>query len=134
VIPKLSPDADWLLPSGREDFEDFSTGLYEWLSLIRLQSPRTLVGDQIDPYLARYQVPNAETEGKICKITWQGFLAPSWSRQTLIDIVLALPATSWFSFGTTTFPKGLAGDKTECTVLRPPNSSEYLMWEVKGHE
>lgn len=135
MIPKLSPDAEFLASSGREDFEDFSTGLYEWLSLVRLQSPRICAEDQIDPYLSRYQVPYPEKESKICKITWQGFFAPSWSRQALIDIVLALPAKSWFSFSTTTFSKGLAGDKAECTVLRPPNSSgEYLMWEVKGHE
>ena len=135
VVPQLSPDPEFLTPGGKEDFEDFSTGLYEWLSLVRLQSPRIQVGDQIDPYLSQYQVPNAEREGKVCKISWQGFLAPLWSRQILIDIVTALPAKSWFAFSTTTFPKGLAGDKTECTVLRPPNSSgEYLMWEVKAHE
>ncbi len=135
VIPKLSPEADWLSPGGREDFEDFSTGLYEWLSLVRLQSPRIEVGDHIDQYLSRYQVPSAEGEGKICKITWKGFLSPSWSRQTLIDILAALPTDSWFSFSATSFPKGLAGDTAECTVLRPPNSSgEYLMWEVKAHE
>jgi ribonuclease P/MRP protein subunit RPP40 len=134
-MPGLTPDISFLSPDAREDFEDFSTGLYEWLSLVRLQSPRIEVGDQIDPYLSRYQVPEGGTEGKICKISWQGFLAPAWSRQTLIDIILALPHKAWFSFSTTTFSKGLAGGNTECSILRPPNSSgEYLMWEVKGHE
>ncbi len=135
VLPKLSPDADLLAPSGRQDFEDFATGLYEWLSLVRLQSPRVQVGDEIDSYLSRYQVPQAEGEARVCKISWRGFLAPSWSRQTLIDIVTALPPKAWFSFSTTTFSKGLAGDNAECTILRPPDSSgEYLMWEVKSHE
>jgi ribonuclease P/MRP protein subunit RPP40 len=109
--------------------------LYEWLSLVRLQSPRIQVGDQIDPYLSRYQVPEGEAKGKICRISWQGFLAPSWCRQTLIDIITAMPPKAWFSFSTTTFSKGLAGDNSECTILRPPDSSkEYLMWEVRGHE
>ncbi|KAL2129544.1 hypothetical protein VTI74DRAFT_7628 [Chaetomium olivicolor] len=131
VMPKLSADPS----ADKEDFEDFTTGLYEWLSLIRLQSPRVQVGDQIDPYLSRYQVPNVEREGRLCKISWQGFFSPSWARQMLIDVVTALPLKSWFSFTTTTFPKGLAGDNAECTILRPPNSAgEYLMWEVKGHE
>jgi ribonuclease P/MRP protein subunit RPP40 len=135
VIPKLSPDASFLAPGGKEDLEDFATGLYEWLSLVRLQSPRIEAGDQIDPYLSRYEVPGAEQQGKICKISWQGFLAPSWSRQTLIDIIIALPPQAWFAFSTTTFSKGLAGDSVECTILRPPNSvGEYLMWEVKTHE
>ncbi|KAJ4300162.1 hypothetical protein N0V88_002831 [Collariella sp. IMI 366227] len=131
VMPKLSPD-----PSiDKEDFEDFATGLYEWLSLVRLQSPRIQVGDQIDPYLSRYEVQDAEGEGKLCKVSWQGFLSPSWSRQMLMEIIKALPAKAWFSFSTTTFSRGLAGDNAECTILRPPNSSgEYLMWEVRGHE
>ncbi|KAK4233888.1 ribonuclease P 40kDa subunit-domain-containing protein [Achaetomium macrosporum] len=134
VLPNLAPDVNSLSNIG-EDFKDFSTELYEWLSLIRLQSPRIHVGDQIDPYLSRYQVPESGKEGEICKISWQGFLAPSWARQTLIDIITALPSKTWFSFSTTTFSKGLAEDNTECTILRPPNSTgEYLMWEVKGQD
>ncbi|KAK4126031.1 hypothetical protein N657DRAFT_567596 [Parathielavia appendiculata] len=134
VMPKLSPDVDSLSSSGKDDFEDFSTGLYEWLSLVRLQSPRIEVGDKIDPYLSRYQVPEARTESKICKISWQGFLAPCWSRQTLINIITTLQPKTWFSFSTTTFSKGLAGDNAECTILRMPNpTGEYLMWEVIGH-
>ncbi|KAH6635084.1 ribonuclease P 40kDa subunit-domain-containing protein [Chaetomium sp. MPI-SDFR-AT-0129] len=136
LIPELSVDADLLSTNRQEDFEDFVTGLYEWLALIRLQSPRIQTGDQIDPYLSRYEVPGASgKEGKVCKISWQGFLAPSWSRQTLINIVTTVPHKAWFSFSTTTFSRGLTGDNAECTILRPPNSSgEYLMWEVKSHE
>ncbi|KAK4103471.1 hypothetical protein N658DRAFT_514325 [Parathielavia hyrcaniae] len=135
VTPKLSPDVDSLSPSGRYDFEDFATGLYEWLSLVRLQSPRIQVGDKIDPYLSRYQVPDAQTESKVCKISWQGFFASSWSRQTLVDIITTLPPKSWFSLSTTTFSKGLAGDNSECTILRMPSpTGEYLVWEVKGHD
>lgn len=135
AMPKLAPDTSFLTSSGKEDFDDFATGLYEWLSLVRLQSPRVQVGDQIDPYLSRYQVPEGGEAGKICKISWQGFLAPSWSRQTLVDLITALPSKAWFSLSTTTFSKGLAGDNAECTILRPPNSSgEYLMWEVKSHQ
>jgi ribonuclease P/MRP protein subunit RPP40 len=134
-MPKLSPDPSFLASSGKEDFEDFSTGLYEWLSLVRLRSPRIQVGDKIDPYLSRYQVPEGQMGSKLCKISWQGFLAPSWSRQTLIDIITTLPPKTWFSFSTTTFSKGLAGDNAECTILRLPSSTgEYFMWEVKGHK
>jgi ribonuclease P/MRP protein subunit RPP40 len=134
VIPNLAPDINCLSNTG-EDFKDFSTELYEWLSLVRLQSPRIHAGDQMDSYLSRYQVAEGGKEGKICKISWQGFLAPSWSRQILIDIITALPPKTWFSFSTTTFSRGLAENNAECTILRPPNSTgEYLMWEVKGQE
>lgn len=116
------------------EFEDFATELYEWLSLVRLQSPRIRVGDQIDPYLSRYQLPEG-SQGKICMISWQGFLAPSWTRQTLIDIITTLPPKAWFSLSTTTLSAGLAGNNSECTFLRLPDASgEFLLWEVKGHE
>ncbi|KXX80614.1 Ribonuclease P protein subunit p40 [Madurella mycetomatis] len=135
-IPTLKPSIESIAATAREDFEDFSTRLYEWLSLARLQCPRIETGDKIDPYLSRYQVPDGdEQQAKICKITWQGFLAPSWSRTTLIDIIAALPSRAWFSFSTTTFSKGLAGHNSECTILRPSDSSgEYIMWEIKAHE
>ncbi|KAK4183115.1 ribonuclease P 40kDa subunit-domain-containing protein [Podospora australis] len=134
VVPTLIPPTS-TEQNARDDLEDFSSELYEWLSLVRLQSPRVLEGDQIDPYLSRYEVPGGSQPAKTCKISWQGFHSSSWARQTLMDIIIALPPKTWFSFSTTTFSKGLAGDNSECTVLRPPNSSgAYLMWEVKSHE
>lgn len=123
----------------REDYEDFATGIYEWLSLLRLESPRVLSGDQIDPYLSRYQVPGDNSEQvqatKLCRITWQGFFSSDWARQTLVDVILALPSKTWFSFSATTFSTGLVAENSECTFLRLPNSpGEYFMWEVKGHQ
>lgn len=133
-MPKLNPPIS-TEPSARDDFEDFTTELYEWLSLVRLESPRILTGDQIDPYLSRYEVPGGGQQTKICKISWQGFFPPSWSHRTLMDLVMVLPPKSWFCFSTTTFSKGLAGDNSECTVLRIPESrGEFLVWEVKSHE
>lgn len=135
-MPNLKPSIESIAATAREDFEDLSTRLYEWLSLARLQCPRIETGDEIDPYLSRYRVPGGDDQqAKICKITWQGFLAPSWSQKTLIDIIVALPSRAWFSFSTTTFSKGLGGHNSECMILRPPGSSgEYLMWEIKAHE
>ena len=136
LVPTLAPPPVAITSADKDHFDDFSTQVYEWLSLVRLQSPRVQPRDQIDPYLCRYEVPGDEhTSTKLCKITWQGFLAPSWSRQMLIDIIGTLPAKTWFSFSTTTFSKGMAGDNTECTFLRPPGApGEYMMWEIKSHE
>ncbi|KAK3379235.1 ribonuclease P 40kDa subunit-domain-containing protein [Lasiosphaeria ovina] len=136
IIPPLNPQLDSTILGPIEDFESFATEIYEWLSLVRLQSPRIQLGDQIDPYLCRYQIPGPSEQGsKICKISWQGFISPSWAREILVDVISALPSKTWFSFSTTTFSKGMAGDNSECTILRPPGSpGEYIMWEVKAHE
>jgi len=134
IMPSLRPPSESATGGARDEFEYYATDLYEWLSLVRLQSPRVLAGDQIDPYLCRYQVPG-DDKASLCKITWRGFLAPSWSRQTLIDIIASLPSKTWFSFSTTTFSKGVTAENSECTFLRPQGSpGEYVMWEVKSHE
>ncbi|KAK4212708.1 ribonuclease P 40kDa subunit-domain-containing protein [Rhypophila decipiens] len=137
-VPDLKIAIDTNMPKARakEDFEDISTEFYEWLSLVRLQSPRIQPRDQINHYLCRYQVPGDNIqEQKLCKISWHGFLPPWWARQTLVDILTTLPSKTWFSLSTTTFSKGLSGDNAECTILRLPDSGgEYLLWEVKSHE
>ncbi|KAF0317997.1 ribonuclease P 40kDa subunit [Colletotrichum asianum] len=124
----------------RPGLEDYATETYEWLSLIRLQSPRVAAGDNIDPYLSRYQTPTpldsaSPPHDKICKITWQGFFTPAWVRSVLITALVALPSRAWFSLSATSFSKGLVGDSTEVAFLRPPESpGHYLFWEIKGDE
>lgn len=124
----------------RPGLEDYATETYEWLSLIRLQSPRVAAGDNIDPYLSRYQTPTpldsaSPSHDKICKITWQGFFTPAWVRSVLITALVALPSRAWFSLSATSFSKGLVGDSTEVVFLRPPESpGHYLFWEIKGDE
>ncbi|KAK5657789.1 hypothetical protein OQA88_2862 [Cercophora sp. LCS_1] len=134
-LPTLKPPVELLVPAAREDFETFATEVYEWLSLVRLGSPRVHPKDEIDPFLSRYQVPGVERQANVRVITWEGFLAPSWSRKILIDIITTLPTDTWFSFSTSTFSKGIVGDNSECTILRPQDSNgEYILWEVKPHE
>ncbi|KAI1467678.1 ribonuclease P 40kDa subunit-domain-containing protein [Daldinia caldariorum] len=136
-MPSLKPPATILSNQSRLDLDEFATDLYEWLSLVRLDSPRINVDDKIDPYLSSYAVPgdlDDLSEGKLCRISWQGFVPPRWTRQTLVDVILALPAKSWFSLSTTTFARDIIGDSADCTIFRPPNASgEYLLWDIRKH-
>ncbi|KAI1804926.1 ribonuclease P 40kDa subunit-domain-containing protein [Daldinia bambusicola] len=136
-MPSLKPPATILSSSSRLDLDEFATDLYEWLSLVRLDSPRINAGDKIDPYLSSYAVPGEPddlSEGKLCRISWQGFIPPRWTQQTLADVILALPAKSWFSLSTTTFARDIVGDSADCSIFRPPNASgEYLLWDIRKH-
>ncbi|KAI4594665.1 hypothetical protein KJ359_007757 [Pestalotiopsis sp. 9143b] len=120
------------------ELEDFATGIYEWLSLLRLSSPRVESGDEIDPFLSRYSVPRSSGEAeavKLCKISWRGFIAPGWARQTLVDVILSVSSRSWFSLSVASFGKGVKGEGSECTILRLPDApGEYLLWDIHGHE
>lgn len=137
-IPLLKPSPAILEPQNRLDLDDFALDIYEWLSLVRLNSPRLRVGDKIDPYLSDYSVPGQAEEiqeGKLCRISWQGFISPKWTQKLLADVILALPSKSWFSLSVTSFAKGIVGDTADCTILRPPDSpKEYFLWDIKSHD
>lgn len=112
--------------------------MYEWLSLIRLQSPRVSSTDTIDPYLSRYCAPGEPEEqspARLCTISWEGLLPPKFARQLLTDAILALPSREWFSLSAASFSKTMLGDAAEVTFLRPPECpKEFLLWEIKSHE
>jgi ribonuclease P/MRP protein subunit RPP40 len=138
LVPSLKPPTTALAHDGDLDFEEFAADIYEWLSLIRLESVRVQPHDAIDPYLCRYQPPGDSEllqNTKLCKITWQGFISPDWAKRILIGLMTAMPSKATCSVSITTFVHGLTGDNSEVNILRPPNSPhEYLMWEVKSHE
>lgn len=122
-----------LATGDRTALEQVATDYYEWLSLIRLRSPRVEPNDKTDPYLSRYCLPEgSEGEVALCKVTWQGFLSPTWVRALLIDILGGCDSASWFSLSASCFSKNITGQGDELVFLRPPAAAgEYLMWEVK---
>lgn len=125
-----------LAQGDRESLEYSATETYEWLSLVRLESPRIVTGDTIDPYLSRYSPPEADSptaQTQVCKLSWQGFLSSSWLRGIFIDVVTNCPSQSWFALSATTFSRNILGGCSELTFLRLPKSSgEFLMWEIKS--
>lgn len=128
------------LVSGEESQElpETLADIYEWLSLIRLQSPRISLRDSIDPFISRYQLPTEASEQnttKICTVTWEGLLPPDFAKKLFVDAILRLPSHDWIALSISSFSKSLRGDGAECTVLRPPETpGEYLLWEVRSHD
>ena len=72
----------------RPDEEDWAVEMHEWLSLVALRSPRVEAGDDIDPYLCRYQVPGTEAAEvyDLVSVTWNGFLPGSWIRGLFVEL------------------------------------------------
>ncbi|CRK31696.1 Ribonuclease P protein subunit p40 like [Verticillium longisporum] len=138
VAPALNVPSEVLSEGDRPGLEEFASETYEWLSLVRLESPRVAVGDDINSYLSRYQVPNdSETasRARICKITWRGLLTADWVRQLLIDVLATVPSRAWISFSATSFSKGIVNESAEISFLRPSDAAgHYLMWEIQGQE
>jgi ribonuclease P/MRP protein subunit RPP40 len=143
VSPEISPDIEASKPSLKPptktnseydgDFEDFVVETHEWLSLISLGSPRINPADQIDSFLSRYVPPGMSIESsKLVKITWRGFLPPSWVHKTFAQALLACPSNLWFAYYVCGFGEGWSSRTKDCTILKLPDSQkEYLLWEVE---
>ncbi|KAI0396390.1 ribonuclease P 40kDa subunit [Xylariaceae sp. FL0594] len=124
-IPSLKIPSAVLGSRNRSELDEDAAEIYEWISLVRLESPRLEVGDTIDPYLSTYKVPGKPSEqtiGRLCKISWRGFIPPKWAADTLAALIHNLPQKTWFSFSTTAFTRAAVGHGADCTIMRPPSS------------
>lgn len=121
------------LASSRPAFEEAAAELYEWLSLVRLSSPRVEAGDAVDPYLSGYRVPGDDpAPARLRRVSWRGFIPPAWVRDTLAHVLAEAPPESWLSLSATAFGKGGRGGEAECAFFRPPDSGgQYLLWEIR---
>lgn len=147
-IPELKPTE--ALSTSREeptidyldDFSDYATELYEWLSLISLESPRITATDQIDPFLSRYTPPAPSSSSpemhEVVKITWSGFLSSKWIHETFVKILLSIGTPearngkAWFSYGTCGFHGSWSSDSRDSLILKLPGEApgEYILWDV----
>ncbi|RDA87446.1 hypothetical protein CP532_2811 [Ophiocordyceps camponoti-leonardi (nom. inval.)] len=134
VKPQIA--ASILADGDRTSLEETATELYEWLSLIRLRSPRVAANDAIDPFLSRYSVPDG-THGQtnICLLSWRGFMAATWLRSLVTDALEACSPQHWIFISATTLSTNVARLGNELALLRPSGVvDEYLMWETSNSD
>ncbi|PSR92139.1 ribonuclease P 40kDa subunit [Coniella lustricola] len=138
ILPSLKPSMARDTTLDLDDVPDSLADTYEWLSLVRLQSPRLLSTDTIDPFLSRYSVPGnpeEQTATRLCRVCWEGFFSPDFARQVLVNVLLKLPSRTWFSLSAASFSQTMCGEVTESTFLRLPElPQEYLLWQIRSHE
>lgn len=120
-MPSLTP------ASGKAD-ASYAEGLYEWLALVALDSPRLARDDDIDPYLSRYAITELdpdgnthenEVSGNIVKLRWQGFIPASFISR-IFKLVGDSRESRWVALNACSF-----GGKGY-TVLGLPNGDSYV--------
>lgn len=128
--PSLKPPTE--VSSYTEDLQDYAVETYEWLSMIQLGSPRIDPKDKIDSFLSRYTPPgDSITNCNLVKVTWRGFLSPSWVHKMFVDLLLAVPREAWFVCSVASFGEGVLENCKDCTILRLPDApNEYVLWEM----
>ncbi|MCJ1223615.1 hypothetical protein MMC12_000258 [Toensbergia leucococca] len=145
VTPALDASA---LGASSSELSDWATEVYEWLSLIALQSPRVQSGDAIDPYLCRYSVPeNSSTAiaNNFMILRWTGLIPSFWIRKLFIACIkklikffmrtISLACRSrnvsvgldWFTLSSSAFRTEVANAQEGYTILRLPTN------EPTGH-
>lgn len=87
-LPEIDPTASM---ESDDAFEDWAIEIYEWLSLVGIESPRVLAEDSIDLYLSRYQIPFSHSDSPrnfsmVC-LTWKGLLPADWVRGLFTQIM-----------------------------------------------
>jgi ribonuclease P/MRP protein subunit RPP40 len=129
--PPINPKDDF-----GDDFSNYAEEIYEWLSLIALESPRVSVDDSVDSFLSRYSPPpgagQANHGSELVKISWEGFMSPSWAHGALIQSLRAATTNMWFSFAVSGFSESLSTESRDTTILKLPGfASDYMLWEVE---
>ena len=132
-IPNLNPPREAI--TDRDEFEEFAMDTYEWISMVRMQSPQLQVASNVDAYVSSYEVPcrdDAVETALACKVSWHGFLSPAWVHDTLMQLFQAVPSTSWLAFTSGTIARGCGTEDSDVTILRPPAAAgEYVVWEIR---
>lgn len=76
-------------------------------------------------------MPSESTEGSLVKITWQGFMSPSWTHRIFVKILLALPKEAWFAYSVTGFAESWAAGGQNSMILKlSDSSSDFVLWDV----
>jgi ribonucleases P/MRP protein subunit RPP40 len=101
--------------------------LLEWIGLVLINSPRIQKDDQVDPYICRYQLPeafmpNEDTKDEnLVHLRWQGLISPQFLREVLKVLESEL-GSRWFVIGS----KGLEG-RTCFTTIQGQNVISWNM-------
>jgi len=96
-----------------------------------LESPRLDPDDKIDTFLSRYSPQNEAKPGSLAKITWQGFISPTWTYKTFVKILVAVPKEYWFAYSITGYADDWETGGHHSLILKLPNSSaDYVLWDV----
>jgi ribonuclease P/MRP protein subunit RPP40 len=69
--------------------EEDALDLLEYLHMLSLDSPRVAKGDDINPHLSRYEVPdlgNGVSSKNMVRVRWKGFIPPAFVRDLFLAI------------------------------------------------
>ncbi|KAG0709433.1 ribonuclease P 40kDa subunit-domain-containing protein [Suillus ampliporus] len=88
-VPILAP----LPQESTEDWDERIGDLFEWVGMACLGAQRLKANDRVNPYVAVYEAPAPSYIGDVTRMTWAGFLRPSFIKHA-IDTVTSYLASA----------------------------------------
>lgn len=75
--------------ASQEDLQDECGSLSEWIAMVSIESPRVLAEDNVDSYLSRYCIPDAERAkpSNLVSLKWHGFAPAKWVMQLFFELL-----------------------------------------------
>lgn len=89
ITPPFYKNGKVLEEMSEGDLQEHSGSLSEWLAMVQMASPRLSGADDVDPYLSRYAVPDAD-ESQDCdlmSLKWHGLISSRWITQLFLNLL-----------------------------------------------
>ncbi|KAJ5415789.1 hypothetical protein N7465_004484 [Penicillium sp. CMV-2018d] len=156
ITPPFYKNGKVLEEMSEGDLQEHSGSLSEWLAMVQMASPRLSGADDVDPYLSRYAVPDAD-ESQACdlmSLKWHGLISSRWITQLFLNLLQSTKASnlSWFALAVATLgkeavegrdgftvmvlPSGQSGESSEASQVNGEGTTGpgrmTLCWELMG--
>ncbi|KAJ5777993.1 hypothetical protein N7520_001239 [Penicillium odoratum] len=98
----------------------------EWIALVQMRSPRVSAGDDVDPYLSRYSVPDLDkaSTSELISLKWHGLISTKWILHlfsSLLSQTTSFSSSAWFILSASALGKQAVEGRDGFTIAAAPN-------------
>ncbi|KAJ5665963.1 uncharacterized protein N7477_008411 [Penicillium maclennaniae] len=109
------------------DMQEACGSLSEWIAMVQLESPRVSADDNIDSFLCRYTVPEAD-QGRttnLISLKWHGLISAMWTTHLFVALLghasKLTASSSWFAISASALGKQAVEGRDGFTIAAAPN-------------
>ncbi|KAK4864978.1 hypothetical protein LT330_001601 [Penicillium expansum] len=126
ITPPFYENGKVLEKMSEGDLQEHCGSLAEWIAMVQMASPRLSGEDDVDPYLSRYAVPDADESlaSDLMSLKWHGLISSRWIMQLFLDLLQNTKASnlSWFALAVATLGKEAVEGRDGFTVMVLPGA------------
>ncbi|KAJ5972196.1 uncharacterized protein N7479_002114 [Penicillium vulpinum] len=124
ITPPFLENRKLLEEMSEGDLQEHCGSLSEWVAMVQMGSPRLSGEDDIDPYLSRYAIPDADESqaSDLISLKWHGLISSRWIMQLFLNLQSTKASNlSWFALSVATLGKEAVEGRDGYTVMVLPN-------------